>query len=201
MRLQGNGEEMITPELVRKLWAEALDHFGAKSVDKEDSDFMEAVGGFLDGIGVLDKEDFLERFTTTIGRTIYRPFDIGVEDGGWDLESQVMILTHELVHCEQYEDGPVEFCVDYVVSRSARADFEAKAYAADMEINYFLTGELYDIPTRAASLLYYGLNQSHVDLVVSVMESISETVVQGASVNDVAAWVLNWLEENGVEPN
>lgn len=189
---------MITPELVRKIWSEALDHFNARSVNKEDSEFMEVVGGFLDLIRVTDKREFLGRFTTTIGRTIYRPFEIGVADGVWTLQDQIVTLCHELVHVEQYTDSPLIFSLGYCSKPSVRAKYEAKAYAADMEVDYYLTGKLYDIPSRAACLLSYGLNQSHVDFAASVMESVAETIVQGASVNGVAAWIIDRLKANGI---
>ncbi len=189
----------ITSELVKKFWKDALEEFGAKSVDKNDSGFMKAVGSFLDVIGILDKDEFLNHFTTTIFTTIYRPFDIGDGDDGWDLWHQITICVHELVHVLQYKDDPIGFTFSYVGSKNSRSEYEAKAYAADMEMHYWRYGKLYNIEHRMQSLKSYGVDQEHIDFAVSVMESIGETVLAGATVNDVAAWAMDWLEANGVQ--
>jgi len=189
----------ITPELVKEFWKDALKEFGAKSVDKNDSGFMKSIGWFLDAINVLDKDDFLENFTTTIFTTIYRPFEIGNEDDGWDLWHQITICVHELVHVMQYKDDPIGFTFSYVASKSSRSDYEAKAYAADMEMHHWRYGTIYNIERRMQSLKSYGVDQEHIDFAIQVLESISETVLEGATINDVAAWAMDWLEAKGVE--
>ncbi len=190
----------MTPDQVRRFWHDALRHYGARSIAKGDSALMGTVGWFLDSMGVLDKEDFLNRFMTTIGEVIYRPFAIGDESSGWSLASQVIGCTHELVHVRQYQRDPAGFTLGYAMRRSSRADHEAKAYAAELEVHYWLYGTLYDIRARMQCLLDYGLKQEHCDFAADVLESVGETIKQGASVNEVAAWTIAWLEANGVKP-
>lgn len=194
------GMEQITPELVKEFWKDALVKFDAKSVDKDDSTFMKSIGTFLDAIKVLDKEDFMERFTTTIFKTIYRPFKIG-DTANYSLWGQITVLVHELVHVLQFEDDEVGFTVGYIANESSRAAYEADAYSADMEMHWWMYGEIYDIKRRASALKHYGLEQDEIDFAASVIESNSLTVQNSdAAVNEVAAWAMTWLEEHGVTP-
>ena len=195
------GIDQITPDLVKRFWAEALEKFDASSVDKDDSTFMKAIGGFLDAIGILDKKDFLERFTTTIFKTIYRPFKIGDANSEYSLWEQMSVLVHELVHVEQYKADPFGFPFAYVANKSARAQYEAEAYSADLEMHYWMHGHLYDVKSRAANLQYYGLEQEHIDYAASYLESIGMTIENSdAAVNPVAAWAMDWLEAAEVTP-
>jgi len=190
----------ITPELVQQFWKDALKEYDAKSVDKDDSDFMKSIATFLDAIKVLDKEDFMKQFTTTIFKTIYRPFKIG-DTANYDLWSQITVLVHELTHVLQFKADEVGFTVGYIVNKSSRAAFEADAYGADLEMHYWMYGKLYNIKARAANLKYYGLQQEHIDFAASVLESIGTTITKSdAAVSEVAAWAMDWLEAHGVTP-
>lgn len=188
----------ITSKLVKELWSEALLYHNAKSAGKNDSVMMKAVGSFLDLIGVLDKDKFMNRFTTTILDTIYCPFEVGVESGNYTLQKQVMVLVHELTHVKQFHNGSIKFLFDYIVDRSTRAEYEAEAYAADLEIYYWMNGKLYDIYKRASILKHYGLAQDHIDYAASYMLAISEVVKQGGTVSPIAAWTMTFLEKRGV---
>jgi len=194
------GIEQVTPELVKEFWKDALKKFDAKSVDKDDSTFMKSIASFLDAIKILDKEDFMDRFTTTIFKTIYRPFKIG-DTSNYSLWGQITVLVHELTHVLQFEANEIEFTVGYITNESSRAAYEADAYSADMEMHYWMYGEIYNIKDRAANLKYYGLEQDEIDFAASVMESNSLTILNSdAAVNDVAAWTMDWLEAKGVTP-
>lgn len=192
--------EQITPELVKDFWKDALEKFDAKSVSKDDSSFMKSIATFLDAIKILDKEDFMDRFTTTIFRTIYRPFKIG-DPSNYSLWAQITVLVHELVHVKQFEADEVGFTVGYITTESSRAAYEADAYSADMEMHYWMYGEIYNIKERAGNLKYYGLEQDEIDFAASVIESNSLTIQNSdAAVNEVAAWAMTWLENHGVTP-
>lgn len=188
----------ITPALVKDFWKDALVQFGARSVDKNDSAFMKGIGSFLDFLNVLDSEEFLENFTTTIFTTIYRPFEIGNDADGWGLWSQISICVHELVHVQQYLDNPFGFPFKYL-AKSPRAEYEAQAYSSELELHHWRHGELFDIRNRLQTLRNYSLEAEHIDYAVAYLESIGETVLAGGTVNPVAAWALDWLEERGVQ--
>lgn len=188
----------LTPELVQQFYADATQHFGCSVIDKADSKNMKAVAVFLDAIKVTDRDDFMTRFTTTIFDDIYIPFDVG-DAGDYSLVDQVDILVHELVHVQQFRDDRVGFTVGYLLHEAARAEYEAVAYSADMEMHFWRTGEIYDIRARAQLLSHYALEADEIDFAANWMESIAMTIQAGAAVNDVAVWAMDWMEQHGVE--
>ena len=63
--------------------------------------------------------EFLGSFTTTIGKRIYTPFDIGVPDERYDLWGQISVCVHEHQHVEQLlRDGWLKFAGRYLVPDS-----------------------------------------------------------------------------------
>jgi hypothetical protein len=189
----------ITSQLVKDFYAAALTKYNAKLVNKDDSAFMKIISSFLDGIGVLDKDKFMNEFVTTIGATIYVPYEVGME-GKWNLWGQISVLTHELTHCEQFHDSPAEFMIKYIVNKSDRATYEAQAYGTDLEMKYWFTpGQGYDIKKRAQSLLNYGLQQQHCDYAAEHLAIYDDVFKQGGGVSPVAAWAKEWLNVHGAK--
>jgi hypothetical protein len=188
----------ITSQLVKDFYTAAMEKYGAKIVNKSDSEFMKLVSSFLDGIGVLDKDEFMKNFVTTIGTSIYVPYEVGV-DSGWGLWGQISVLVHELTHCEQYRDSPAAFMVKYLVNKSDRATYEAQAYGADLEMAYWYTGKGYDLKQRTKSLLNYGLQQEHCDYAAEHLAVYDDVFRQGGGVSPVAAWAKEWLTLHGAK--
>jgi hypothetical protein len=170
-------------------------------VHKDDSQFMKLIAGFLDGIGVLDKEVFLRDFTTTIGNCVYAPYEVGVYSGsgGYDFWGQISILVHEIVHVTQFHHAPAEFTLKYLLYKSDRATYEAEAYGADLEMDYWLTGHGYDVKQRAQSLLHYGLQQEHCDYAAEYLVIQDDIFRQGGEVSVVAKWAKGWLNGHGAK--
>lgn len=191
----------ITSQLVKDFYGVACTKYGANVTSKSNSDFMKLVGSFLDGIGVIDKEKFMRQYTTTIGATIYSPYEIGVDggSGGYDLWDQVKILCHELVHVVQYKTHPAKFLVLYLASPSDRASYEAEAYAADLQLFYWMYGHGYDTAQRAKSLLNYGLKQEHCDYVAQYLDVHADIFAQGGASSEVSTWAASWLDAHGAK--
>lgn len=191
----------ITSQLVKDFYGAACTKYGASVVNKTNSDFMRIIGSFLDGIEVLDKELFMKQFTTTIGTTIYTPYEIGVDGGtsGYDLWDQVKIAVHELTHVMQYRTYPVKFMVLYLASPSDRATYEAEAYAADLQLYYWKYGKSYDTAQRAQSLLHYGLKQDHCTYVAQYLDVHADIFAQGGASSEIATWAATWLDDHGAK--
>ena len=67
---------------------------------------MQSVARLLDAMGVLDAEEFLENYVTTVDRRIYVPFEIGEGNSSWGLWDQLVVCVHEHQHVEQLDrDG------------------------------------------------------------------------------------------------
>lgn len=191
----------ITSQLVKDFYAEALKKFGGQVKGKADSDFMVLVGKFLDGIGVMNKEEFMKEFTTTIGTVIYAPFEVGVDGGaeGYDLWQQISVLVHELTHVQQYNASPAEFMVKYLASRSDRASYEAEAYGSDLEMCWWKYGHGYNIPERVKALAGYALKQEHIDYAAEFLATYNDVFAQGGSISAVAKWAKEWLDAHSAK--
>jgi hypothetical protein len=186
----------LTPEQVKAFYAAAAKQYDAEFIDKSTSRGMKIIAGFLDAIGVMDKTDFMEHCTTTIGSSIYFPYTPGVATPQYPLDEQVSTLAHELVHCCQFDDDPVEFMVLYLTNKSARAEYESAAYAADLEWSWKTRQKGYNITLRAQSLLSYGLGQEHVDFMRQYLEVQDDVFRQGGAVSPVVEWAWRWFQEN-----
>src|SRR5262249_28101861 len=126
-----------TPELVRAFYKHMTGTFGASVIDKRSATEMQVVAGVLGALGIVNREEFLRRFATTIGKRIYLPFDVGDAAQGWSLWSQVAVLTHECQYIVQYNaNGPLGFSWRYLTNTAARAAFEAEAYRCQLELQW-----------------------------------------------------------------
>jgi len=185
----------LTPELVKEFYRDGLNNYGAHVRSKGDAAIMKAVANFLDLIKVQDKEAFLNRFTTTIFDTIYTPYQVGVGDAG-ALWNQITILVHELVHVTQHDADRCGFWLKYLANKTERAHYEAQAYGADLEMHIWRTGRAYNLRKRAELLRHYGLSREHIDFAHVELVTINDIIQNtDATVNPVAAWALDWLEQ------
>jgi hypothetical protein len=189
----------LTSQLVKDLWHDITAHYHAEVADKSDSNLMGLVSTFLDGIGVMDKEDFMQRCVTTIGKSIYLPFEIGVESNGWDLWDQVSVGAHEVVHVRQWRDDTAGFMLKYLCSKNARAEYEAEAYGADLELSHWLQDPL-DPNELAGRLASYGLASEYIAFAAAYLSTFDDVLRQGGSTSPTAKWTIDWLVAKGVTP-
>jgi len=84
----------------------ALQTHGVRLVAKADSRLMRVAGVLLRGIG---NRTFLERYWTTVGRTVYYPSSIA------DPLVHRDILEHELVHVRQWQRFGLWMWVSYLL--------------------------------------------------------------------------------------
>lgn len=188
----------ITPTLVRAFWKRLMDDYDTELVRKQDSSFMSLIARSLGLIGVLDKDAFMSRFTTTIGHKIYTPFELGVpgEGGRHSLVAQVIIGAHEHQHVEQSNrDGPVEFSWKYLLDASARALYEAEAYLTSMELNWFIFGKRPKSKLYADKLKSYGCDATDVELARRRLESGRITLKYGGVSTELGKKSIEILKE------
>ena len=97
----------------------------------------QVVAELLDLLGILDKQAFLNHYTTTLGTKIYVPHSIGSNLPGWDLWGQIIICVHEHVHVVQdRKAGGLAYEWAYVTNTAARTQYEVEAYRTRMEIDW-----------------------------------------------------------------
>ncbi len=171
--------------------------YGTRVVAKHDAWRMRSVARFLDTIGVLDRKEFLDRFTTVIGRTIYAPFEVGVDSSPGKLWGQIMICVHEHQHVVQYaRDGAATFSTRYTLSRRARAAYEAEAYSCDLQLHFWRTGAMKDPSAVAAVLRHYGVGNEHITQATADLTASAIRIKAGDVVTESAATALAWLDEH-----
>ena len=128
----GPGEALVAVE-------RTLRTRGVRVVDKASSPLQRAIDRALTILSLGRMHGYMERFVTTIGRTIYVPSSWEA----WPLESRVDVLRHELVHVDQFERyGLVPMAIAYVLLPFpvglawCRMRLEREAYAETLRAAY-----------------------------------------------------------------
>lgn len=184
----------ITPELVKNLWKYMSNMYGSKIISKKDSSFMNVIGWALGVMGIQDKDKFMSRYTTTIGNTIYVPFEIGVEGEFHSLYSQIVICVHEHQHIQQSKVmGSMNYNVSYLLNKDERTRLEAEAYRSSLELSWYYFKNIPNTRMVAETLLNYGLNNSHVNTCQAALDSASRSVKAGLVLNQATRVGLSVL--------
>ena len=190
-----------TPEQVRWLWAHMTRKYGSTVVDKSGSIPMQLAGWGLEKMGVMDAPTFLGDYTTTVGKTIYVPFEIGVPRSAADLYSQVIIAVHEHMHVIQFSrEGTWTFASRYLLSKSARALYEAEAYRCDMEMEYWRSASMPSPRELAQKLQHYACSPLDIEVATKYLTASAQTIQWGGMVSEPSKEAIRWLQENAVSP-
>ena len=141
-----------------ELQAHLIATYKFEVVNKEDSDLMKAIAWGMDvGSKVVsslpNSHDFMTLFATTIGRTVALPKVM--RDNPM---SVCEVVTHECQHVIQFADTGVAFAWFYITDNSARAQFEADAYASGLIVHSWLTGR---VPTEDLDWVVQNLVRSY----------------------------------------
>lgn len=183
----------LTSELVKDFWKHMSNVYGSKIVTKKDSNFMKAVGSFLGLMKIQDKEKFMNRYTTTIGKTIYVNFDIGGTTDKKVLAEQNSICVHEHQHVIQYKKDGFKFMFDYLFKHEQRAKLEAEAYSTNLEMYYWYTGKILDIKKLAVKLLNYDCDAIDVSVMEVILRANALTIQHGGIISEASKEAINWL--------
>ena len=186
----------IQPEEVWAFWRFMQDHYRTTVVNKRDALEMQLVAQALDALGIQSRDRFLRNFTTTLGRRIYTPFEIGSPRGGWDLWSQVVICVHEHQHVVQHDREGLSFEVSYLADRAARARWEADAYRSNLELHFWRYGTTPSARRIAEVLGDYGCRPEDVDVAAKSLALSAGSIRKGAVINEATHVALGWLDEH-----
>ncbi|MBN8616642.1 MAG: hypothetical protein J0L92_39015 [Deltaproteobacteria bacterium] len=186
----------IQPEEVWAFWRFMQDHYRTTVVNKRDALEMQLVAQALDALGIQSRERFLRNFTTTLGRRIYTPFEVGSPRGGWDLWSQVVICVHEHQHVVQHDREGLSFEVSYLADRAARARWEAEAYRSNLELHFWRYGTTPSARRIAEVLGDYGCRPEDVDVAAKSLALSAVSIRKGAVINEATHVALGWLDEH-----
>lgn len=188
----------LKPDVVSKLWKHMAAFFGAQVTSKGSAVEMQAASVVLGRMGIVDREDFMSRFATTVGRHVYIPFVPGEAEPTWSLLAQAETCVHEMHHIIQYQKlGAIMFYYQYVCSRARRATLEAEAYRTNVEMRYRLTGELRDTDSLAELLRSYGVRDIDVEVAKKVLRSSVPTIRAGGVTSLACKVATDFLRREG----
>jgi len=157
---------------------------------------IEVLAFALDTLGIVDKEKFMNHFTTTIGMNIYVPFEIGtMEEGAPSLLSQMATCVHEHMHVKQHLVEPALFELKYLFDSVHRAAYEAKAYAANMEMHWWYNGKLLDTEKLANKLKGYAVDEADIQVTKKTLDMLSVTISRGGVVTKPMRVAMKWLKK------
>ncbi len=194
----------LTPDLREALAAFLLDRFGAWAVEKSDVTAVAVVARVfgvlrLLGVNLPSEGEFMDRFWTTLGPVIFAPRGAGMLGG------RLRVLSHEVEHVVQWRRDPLGFVAKYL-SRKGRAELEAEAERAAIEVWWLLTGET---PATRADLDVTrhgyalddapGAHDDHADLTRDLLETAVVSVRNGVLSTDVGLAVAGWLVQRAPE--
>lgn len=192
--LLGLGHRPVTPQLVQNVWTYLGKVYDTHVIDKSDSTEMALVGTFLSKLGIQDKDIFMKKYTTTIGRSIYTPFTVGVPTADYPLMGQIIVAAHEHQHVVQSSsEGDFSFTMNYLLKPDMRAKYEAEAYRSTIELLWFYHNTIPDLHQLASILLNYGLTQDHVHVAEITFASAVRMIKAGLVLNQATKTVLPLL--------
>lgn len=188
-----------TPSLVSDFWTFMTGHFQTQVIDKANAPEMQVVASLLAALGLVDRATFLKDYATTIGHHIYLPFTVGTPGAanGWGLWSQIIVSAHEHQHVVEYEAlGPIAYDYRYITDTPSRARFEAEAYRASLELNWWRTKTMPSPASLAALLHGYGCTDTDVAMAKTVLDASADAIRHGAVLNQASAVAIGWLNAN-----
>ena len=162
--IEGRGSTWSAAQ-VRRFWTRMCARYGTRLFDRARAAEMRASGWVLEALGIMEREVFMERYTTVWGHRIYPCFEPG-EGDAQERWRQVVVCVHEHQHVEQYAraGGAALYALRYLASPRQRALYEAEAYGCNLEMTWLRARLMPDLDVMAARLERYGCGPAHVAL-------------------------------------
>lgn len=192
----------ITQQQVKGLWDAMQKQYNTTTYSKQASPEMQIISQILDVLGISDKETFITEFTTTLGRNIYTPFEIGIPDPNHDLLYQLIICAHEHQHVVQYERpyGGLDFALKYLKDTTWRTAFEAEAYRVSITLHYWISGKMPDPQPYVRMVAEaYGIEKTDQDFMSEYLRLSLPTIKAKGIPDEAAKFAIQWLQANAPE--
>jgi hypothetical protein len=156
--------KQLDSSIVKEIAIKLSNHYNTKMISKSQSTFILIIANILSIFKIIDKNKFMKFYATTILKTIYLPFEVGDEkNSDWSLNSQLAIITHEHQHVQQSNKlGAVNFIFKYLFNNYQRMLLEVEAYTCNLEINFYLIDDVYDIKYIVSSLKNYAISDENI---------------------------------------
>jgi len=184
----------VTGQEVRDFWKYMEKKYDFKVVQKKDAEEMQLIGWALETMGIRDKKGFLNSCATTIClgdvRRVYMPYEIGVGRHS-HLLHQIELCAHEAQHVVQ-ADRERGQPMKYLLSDANRAFYEADAYRATMEMEYFMTGKMTSPRDLANILRGYSIGKADRRIAEKHLRIAAEVVKRGGVITGTSKTAIRW---------
>jgi hypothetical protein len=185
----------IKPEDVSEFWQAMQARYRTSVLDKSVDEDARLIAKFLDAMGIMSGNTWLENYCSTIGNRIWIPFTPGVPHGAWDLWQQVAVCVHEHYHVGQDRsmDGLL-FEYSYASNSTTRAYYEAEAYRVNMTLDWRYMGNVLDPAYLASLLKAYNCNEGDIRMVEKMLRVSLVAIKRGAIPGTITQFACNWLD-------
>lgn len=165
-----NAKPLLTDKIEESFRKQFLKAHNAKIVDPKKSGLYKLLAKrFLRKCGVNKINEYLDRYSFTRKNKIYSTYFYDL-----NLLKRIRILTHEIQHVIDRIK-----LSKYYLSKNYRVQCEARAFCAEMEIYYWITGSLLSPVERANSLSTYMVGQRGIDYCETTLRAYIPIIKQG----------------------
>lgn len=163
---------LLTPDIVKSIWSYLSTCLNSRIRSKRSSVVMRVAAFFVARFSPMTKDEFYDRYATTIFRTIYLPFEVGELSTTWGPLRQFKLAVHEHQHIVQAKrDGWIRYSWRYLRSTRARALYEAECLLCEYACAARLGVSMAPPHQSAAELRSYGVTDADVAAAQEFLES------------------------------
>jgi len=184
-----------TPQQVKDFAEYMFKRFNLNAIDKRKAWEMKALAWGLDAAGIVNQKKFMKYYSVNLLKRVYFPFEIGNSGEMW-LPNQVAIIIHECQHSIQHRTEGFIYIPNYLFSSCKRANYEADAYRANMEIHYWYTHKVISPAVLADKLRNYGCTPADMAVACRSLEVAAKMVKHGGVVTEATKVAITWWEQN-----
>jgi hypothetical protein len=176
-------------------------HFNSRLAQKETEALRCIASLMLESPKFKGKSDYLVNTPMSFDNTIHVPFIIGEEEPYWPAWLQVRTCVHEHQHILQgQKEGWAIRDIHYLTKSAFRAQYEAEAYACDMQLEFWRLGASFSfykfIDERSLILRSYGCGPNDIRKAQKYLRDCTEKIVKGELENPPVKKAIEWLDQN-----
>lgn len=189
------GDSDIPADVTRAFYAHMSDRFGASVQPKASNGVMQAAAAGLALLGIQSREQFMRDYVTTIGRTVFVPYEVGSAKT-WSPWQQIATMAHECQHIVQHDRaGLVKRALDYATP-AGRTRLECEAYTTSMELHHWHYGSIdgWWMSETARGMRHYGVGEIDQAVMQRHLMAAAPIVRDGGFVTIAATVAIRWLD-------
>lgn len=184
----------ITSDLTKKFHRYMMKTYHFDIIDKPNAYEMQIAARFVSQFTSIGYEDFLKKYSTTVGNRVYIPYTIG-KGNHYQLFNQICTITHEARHVKDFRRNPADMG-HYLICQRKRTEIEYRAYSTYLYLYWWRYGKLPNIWKVAQKLSNYGVGAEHVKVMYKCLRMQTPIIKRDRIANSVAKTAITWLKRN-----